>query len=61
MDDKDTLTFINNYLTAFTKNKKFISKSQQLSYEKGILSALLLYLLSSDFQTRKLMSDKIKK
>ena len=57
MNDQDSYKLINYYLSLH--NKVFSSSSQRLAYERGILTALLMYLMRDDFHVKKVINRKI--
>ena len=59
MSNQEAFNTINEYLELYTKNKSFSSSGQLLAYQRGILTALLMYLLQDDFYARNVILSKI--
>ena len=59
MSNQEAFNTINEYLELYTKNKSFSSSVQLLAYQRGILTALLMYLLQDDFYARNVILSKI--
>ena len=59
MRNQEAFNIINEYLELYTKNKSFSSSGQLLAYQRGILTALLMYLLQDDFYARNVILGKI--
>ena len=59
MSNQEAFNTINEYLELYTKNKKFSSSGQLLAYQRGILTALLMYLLQDDFYAKNFILNQI--
>ena len=59
MRKQDAFNIINDYLELYTKNKSFSSSGQLLAYQRGILTALLMYLLQDDFYAKNFILNQI--
>jgi hypothetical protein len=59
MTNQDAYDHVNEYVKSYTNNKSFSSSGQRLAYERGILTAILIYLLQDDFHVRNLILDRI--
>lgn len=61
MTNQDAYDHVNEYVKSYTNKKSFSSSGQRLAYERGILTAILIYLLQDDFHVRNLILDRIER
>ena len=59
MTNQEAFDTINEYLDLYTNKKSFSSSGELLAYQRGILTALLMYLLHDDFFAREVILNRI--